>query len=160
MSHRTAKSCVFHCMQSKVRLHMNTYLTREEHFQRDDEPALRRISELLLLKGKSNRNAFKYAVISYNDFNLMASLNHRSHFSSVVSNMLIRLKHREDDCPEAISEVARPECQAWVIYENPLTGTFRPQICSFHEGGDHPYQYLKPLLLTLTWLMEVMQRPW
>lgn len=116
------------------------------------------MSDLFLLKSKSNRNALRCAVISLNDLSLIVSLNHLSGLSG--EQYFDRPKHGEDNCPEAIFRVMHPECAAWLIYENHLTGTSAAQKWSFHERSDHPYQFLKPGLLTLTWLMEVMRRPW
>lgn len=47
----------------------------------DQEHVVLNLSDLLTLKGKSNRNASRCEVVSLNDLSLIVSLNHLSQFS-------------------------------------------------------------------------------
>lgn len=116
--------------------------------------------ESFVLKGKSKRNTSRYALISENDPSLIVPLHH----PPAACCRALRWwgpKHEARWLSWShIGRVMHPEWEPWLIYENHLRGTSAAQKWSFHERGDHPYQFLKLRLLTQTWLIEVMQRPW
>lgn len=62
------------------------------------------------LKGKSNGNAPRCALISESDLSLIVSLNHLSVLSG--EQYVDKAQTREDECPEAIIRVMHPECEA------------------------------------------------
>lgn len=97
MSHSTATSCMFHRNGGQSRIWI---IISHKSFRGDYEAwgiiSAMKLSDSSLLKGKSNRNASRCAVISRNDLSLIVSLNHLSVLSGAQyvdkARMMIVLK--------------------------------------------------------------------
>lgn len=156
MSHDAGGSCMFHCVrrgQGRVwAITEQEFPERRRGWRKPGKPP-----ESFVLKAKSKRNASSYALISENDLSLIVPLDHPPAAERYVDRAQTRARWLSWS---HIGRVMHPEWEPWLIYENHLRGTSAAQKWSFHERGDHPYQFLKLRLLTQTWLIEVMQRPW